>query len=157
MKATQSPVFRRYTAIRQAVYNPRCKDYERVGAQGVTLYWDNSQDFHDYVIGTLGPPPDGFNSKLTRIDLEKNYEPGNLKWEDPSYIGSRNVPGKTLTYQGQSLSIREWSRVLNLPKDTIYSRLGRGLPVEQVLKPSRPKRPKQVKQPRVVHSRYDTL
>ena len=43
------------------------------------------------------------------------------------------TPIKMLTYNGKTLSINDWSRVLGIPKTTITSRIQRRLGVDKVL------------------------
>ena len=124
--AAASPVFRRYTAIRQECYNPRNPSYSRVGGRGITCYWTNSRDFSDYVLSTLGPPPQGHASLLTRIDLEGNFEPGNLKWSDSFTISNRSDNCIRLTYRRRTRTISEWSREYGISSVVAYFRYLRG-------------------------------
>ena len=68
--------------IKQRCYNPENSMYKYYGARGITLYseWYTSyKTFHDYIISALGNRP---SSKYTldRIDNDKSYIPGNLRW-----------------------------------------------------------------------------
>jgi hypothetical protein len=53
------------------------------------------------------------------------------------------VRPKTLTYQGKSLTIKEWAEKYGINEKTIYERLQRGWPIDQALtKPSKPFNPR---------------
>lgn len=58
--------------------NPRYSDY---GDRGITMYgpWiDDCRAFYDYIIQNLGERPCG--KSFDRIDNERGYFPGNLRW-----------------------------------------------------------------------------
>lgn len=129
----QSPVFRRYTAIRQTIYNPNNREYPNVGGRGIGIYWQTAREFHEYVIGELGPPPNGFSSKLVRIDQDEDFAPGNLRWETPNFVGRKAKPGRKYCYKKQCLTIREWHERTGISIETLYGRAKRGLTVGQML------------------------
>ena len=130
--AGSSPVFRRYTAIRQECYNPRCKEYPRVGARGIRCFWDNSRDFTDYVLRHLGLPPQGALSKLTRIDLDRNFEPGNLEWSTAERIANRPEYCVSFTYRRSTRSLMDWCRHFDIRFTVAYGRYQRGWTFRQI-------------------------
>lgn len=130
-KKNINPVFRRYTSLRQATLNPNSPDYPRIGAKGITLYWDNSHDFCNYVLKNLGLPPQGSKSRLTRINLKGNYEPGNLKWGTPVSVAyQRNL---FFTYKKTRRSLKEWAELLNVSHWTLYWRYRQGWSVKKII------------------------
>lgn len=64
--------------MRRRCTDPRAKDYEKYGGRGVTICerWYNS--FAAF-IEDLGPKAQR-NLTLERIDNERGYEPGNVRW-----------------------------------------------------------------------------
>jgi hypothetical protein len=73
----RTALYQAWTAMRERVRHPeRWPSY--VG-RTVFSEWENSfEAFRDYVDANLGPRPTGFS--LDRIDNDRNYEPGNLRW-----------------------------------------------------------------------------
>lgn len=132
MKAPPSPVYRKWTAIRQAVYNPNCKEYPRVGGQGIKIYWQNFREFDEYIKNSIGYPS-GHKQQLTRIDMTKDYEPGNLCWMTREQIAARFPDTIHLEALGERLTIREWSRRTGLTINCLYERHDRGCTDRQVL------------------------
>lgn len=77
--------------IKQRCYNKNCPDYSNYGGLGIILYsnWINDfQAFYDY-LQTLNETRDQFESRtglsgiyvtIDRINTNRNYEPGNLRW-----------------------------------------------------------------------------
>ena len=67
-----------YDSIVQRCNNPKCKAFPNYGGRGITLYWSKCADFRHYILTHLGDRPDGYS--LDRVDNDKGYEPGNLRW-----------------------------------------------------------------------------
>ncbi len=126
----RSPVYRRYTAIRQICYNSNNTDYPNVGGRGIGCYWDNSRDFSNYVLSELGPPPMGSRSQLLRKNLDRDYEPGNLYWGDPfdrSRSLSRTIKVK---YRNRLVTFHELSKLTGINKHTLSKRYHNGWSVK---------------------------
>jgi len=73
------------------------------------------------------------NTYLERINNEKGYEPGNCKWATMKEQLANTRRNHTLTLNGITLHISEWSRRLGLSRRTIDDRISKGWPVERVL------------------------
>jgi hypothetical protein len=61
--------------------DPRSRKYQYYGGRGITVHaaWLDVRVFADYVSHELGPKPSPAHS-LDRINVNGNYEPGNLQW-----------------------------------------------------------------------------
>jgi hypothetical protein len=87
---SSSTLYNCWRAIKQRCLNPKNKDYKNYGGRGITitLEWvNNFPAFRDYVFQSLGPCPK--EHTLDRIDNDRNYEPGNLRWA-PRSTQNRN-------------------------------------------------------------------
>jgi hypothetical protein len=83
-----SPEYNSWVLIKQRCYNKNNPDFIHYGSRGIALYdkWiDDFQKFFDY----LEQLPEtrkqfelrtGEVATLDRIDVNKNYEPNNLRW-----------------------------------------------------------------------------
>jgi hypothetical protein len=68
--------------------NPASKDYPNWGGRGISVYapWHDITVFIAEVEAQIGPKPSGrFESgrpryTLDRVNNERNYEPGNIRW-----------------------------------------------------------------------------
>lgn len=83
--------------IKARCYNPNDSCYKSYGGRGITLFqpWVLSYiDFKKYILKELGERPEGYT--LDRIDNEKGYVPGNLRWAS-STTQSRNRRSNVLT------------------------------------------------------------
>lgn len=74
-------LYHKYNQAKQRCYNRKQKSYKNYGGRGITMYskWKNNFiAFRYYVLKNLGPCPQG--KSIDRIDNDKGYFPGNLRW-----------------------------------------------------------------------------
>lgn len=66
--------------IRVRCFNSNNKQYKYYGARGITICdeWNDFKVFYDYVTGLPDYGKEGYT--LDRIDNDKNYESGNMRW-----------------------------------------------------------------------------
>lgn len=64
--------------IKTRCYNPRSPTYQYYGARGVRMCDRWRESFADF-LADVGPRPTPMHS-LDRIDNDKGYEPGNVRW-----------------------------------------------------------------------------
>jgi DNA-binding transcriptional regulator GbsR (MarR family) len=92
---TKSSVYQTWRAMRRRCNDPNFLRYEHYGGRGIIVCeeWDNSfEAFYEY----MGDRPEGMT--IDRIDVNGNYEPGNVRWADP----------KTQTRNQRRFKDKEW-------------------------------------------------
>lgn len=118
----------------------RCEDekdqaYENYGGRGIKVdkTWRES-----YLSFKKWAMENGYKKDLTieRINNDGNYEPENCSWVPKSEQSGNRRCLHWLECQGEKHYIAEWSRILGIPEGTIYRRLKKGWPVEEVLRKS---------------------
>lgn len=70
-----------WCAIKQRCFNENTPYFKYYGGRGISIHppWrDDSTAFVAWITKNLGPRPEGCT--LDRIDVNGNYEPGNLRW-----------------------------------------------------------------------------
>ncbi len=72
-----SPTYNSWSAMKHRCLNPKMIHYKHYGGRGIKIYleWINS---FDSFLKYMGERPLG--TSLDRIDVNGNYEPGNVKW-----------------------------------------------------------------------------
>jgi hypothetical protein len=62
--------------------NPDHRRFEHYGGRGISVCesWHDPWAFYAFCEDVLGPRPEGYSTE--RIDVNGNYEPGNVKWAD---------------------------------------------------------------------------
>lgn len=112
--------------INQRCHNPSNKDYPNYGGRGIYVYplWRESYEAFLMYIGKKPHP----SYTIERLDVNKGYEPGNVKWatRDEQALNKRN--NVYLTINDITKTVVEWSKdpICVVPLKTIYKRLERG-------------------------------
>lgn len=113
MSGTQE--YRAWKAMQERCYKPGHISYRWYGARGVTVAdcFRGPGGFEAF-IAEVGMKPDPA-MVLDRIDTNRPYEPGNVRWVTAS-VSSKNrrrfrQPGKTLTIDGVTKRVDEWAKM----------------------------------------------
>ena len=86
--------------------NPNEPAYKNYGGRGISVGFSSATEMAKWIVDNLGYPSEG--ASLDRIDNNKGYVAGNLRWAD-STIQSRNRRPK---YRSP-----EWERIIRLSKE----------------------------------------
>jgi hypothetical protein len=103
------------------------------GKPPVTLAWVRS---FDQFVEDMGLRPE--DTVLVLTDPALPAAPGNCSWG--AIKASKRCgrpPGRWLTHDGETLSVRAWAERLSISAKTIYTRLGRGATTAEALSPIR--------------------
>lgn len=123
-----------YIAMKSRCYNPNASDYYRYGGRGITIcdrWLDEEDGFMNFYSDMAPTYVNGWT--IDRIDDNGNYCPENCRWAPP-YVQSNNTRSNhNITYQGETFSIKNWSRILGKSPNTISTRLQRGWSEEEAL------------------------
>lgn len=111
--------------------NPRYKDY---GGRGISIApeWVKSfQAFKDYILSSMGERPNGYS--LDRIDNNKGYEPGNIRWANDTTqrINSRRV--RLIKHNGGTLPLKTMCDKYGINRATFKDRLSYGWSIKDAL------------------------
>jgi len=126
----------------------RCEDpnhpaYQHYGGKGVKpcARWRVAfVNFRDDLIASIGLRPSKQHTLDRWPDKNGNYEPGNVRWATwIEQANNRNPPKcQRLTLNGETHTVKEWSRITGLSVTTINWRLSHRWPVEKALAPILP-------------------
>lgn len=103
---TRHPLHQLWNSIIQRCTNPNHASYRNYGGRGITVCdrWCDPWLFAEDIERDLGPRPDGWS--LDRIDNERGYEPGNVRWADrrTQRLNQRTIA--RLTHERDALAAR---------------------------------------------------
>lgn len=74
---TGTPEHRSWKHAKERCFNPDDASYENYGGRGITMCQEWAESFEAFY-AHIGPKPKGLT--LDRIDNERGYEPGNVRW-----------------------------------------------------------------------------
>jgi hypothetical protein len=69
-----TPEYTAYASAKNRCTNPKNTAFDRYGERGIKFKFTDFEHF----LSVLGPRPEGHS--LDRIDVDGNYEPGNVRW-----------------------------------------------------------------------------
>lgn len=119
-----------WCSIIQRCYNKNHTKFNSYGGRGIVMSeaWRNS--FKSF-FSDMGERPSKLHS-IDRIDVNGNYEKGNCRWATNSEQSINTRRNVHLAYEGISMTISEWSKKTGIHRNTIDSRLKRGLPINLI-------------------------
>lgn len=119
--------------VNQRCYNPNAVGYKNYGARGIGVCqrWRGRDGFSNFE-KDMGARPSKKHS-LDRIDNNKNYSPKNCRWATRKMQSRNTRRTKILTFNGESLCVRDWEVRLGFKRGIIRSRLKKGWTIEQSL------------------------
>lgn len=109
-------------------HNPKSSRFQFYGGKGIVVKkdWHIFMNFHrdmykSYLAHTQKHGEK--NTTIERINSRDNYTKQNCKWEtwEKQYQNRRHL--RFITYNKQTLSVSAWARQLNIPVQTLFTRL----------------------------------
>lgn len=120
---SKHPLYLTWTNMRERCLNPECPAYPRYGGRGITICerWADVRNFIEDV-----PPRPSKHHTLDRIDNDRGYEPGNVRWASPKEQSRNRRNRRLLTVGGVTKLMVEWAEVTGISMQTIHRRLKLG-------------------------------
>lgn len=118
------------SSVKQRCCNPNSIGYSNYGGRGITFEFASRRAFAEWVLDNLGPKPD-YTYSLDRIDNNRGYEPGNLRWAT-SAEQARNKRAYRRTANGERIRVLKGMRP-DLTYETIRLWITQGRTDEDIL------------------------
>lgn len=128
---SRTPLYGVWCEMRQRCNNPNCKSYKWYGGKGIKVCdeWSDFTNFYEWALAH------GYQTNLTieRIDINGNYSPENCKWITNQEQPSNRSTAHRISYNHESHTLTEWSKIIGLPRTTLSNRIRLGWSIERAL------------------------
>lgn len=119
-KQSGGDLYRIWAHIKNRCGNPRVPAYPDYGGRGIVVCERWVNDFNAFA-SDVGPRPSKSHS-IDRIDVNGNYEPGNVRWATETEQARNKRSARTLTIDGVTRTMGEWSEVAGISVKIIWQR-----------------------------------
>jgi len=117
----RTPEYKAWSEAKQRCHNPNNDKFEWYGARGISVCDEWRDDFMAFY-AHIGPKPSG-RHQIDRIDNDKNYEPGNVRWA----TGKSNMMNRRNTvycvYLGERMLLERYAEIAGIPYATAWARM----------------------------------
>ena len=129
---TSSRLYTIWNGVKSRCYVKTSTPYKKYGAKGITMCDEWKNDFVSFYNWSI---ENGYADNLTldRINGEGNYEPSNCRWVSYTKQANNTKANVFLTLNGESHTLTEWSRLLNINFTTLQNRRSKGWDDAKVL------------------------
>lgn len=126
-----TPEYRAWTLMIGRCYNPNSTRFENWGGRGIRVC---GEWLHSYpaFLAYVGRKPSPEHS-LDRIDNERDYMPGNVRWASPKEQSLNSRRTRIVHAFGQSMPLRAWADKIGMNMGTLWTRLDSGMDPEKAM------------------------
>ena len=113
-------IYSLWKSIRARCYKKNFVQYKDYGGRGIKVCnrWQKFENFLEDMGDTI---PKGMS--IDRIDNDGDYSPENCRWATRFEQANNKRDNIFITYNGETLTLSQWSRKLNIKYMTLYHRL----------------------------------
>ena len=129
-KMTHSITYQSWQSMRNRCNNPQNPSYTNYGGIGITIC-ERWNDFENFLLDMGERPSKEYT--LDRINVNGDYEPCNCRWATQLEQQNNKRNNRTLTCYGETHTVSEWARILDIKDSIIYTRIRRNKTPEQCL------------------------
>lgn len=136
---TKTPFYRTWGDMLTRTTNSKYKGYYLYGGRGIKVCkkWMKFENFKDdmyesYLESVKKSGKE--NTTIERRSVNGNYCKENCRWATKQEQANNKRNSVFIVLNGIKKTINEWSRCLDIPRNTIGNRSRRGLPVSLILK-----------------------
>lgn len=130
-----TPEYSAWSAMVTRATNPNMRMAHRYSGRGITVcdLWRNS---FSAFYAEVGPRPSPKHS-IDRIDNDKGYHPGNVRWATDTEQMLNRSNNALVTVGGVTKAVSEWAREKGINRTTLDARIARGVPEANLFDPVR--------------------
>lgn len=120
-----------WSSMKQRCHNPNSASYPQYGGRGIKVCKRWRKSFEAFE-ADMGPRPSPKHS-VDRIDNNRGYSPKNCRWATNVEQCNNSRVNTWLTFNGVSMTARDWAVVTGIPRDVILNRNKIGWSIERTL------------------------
>lgn len=123
---SQTPEYRVWQQMLRRCHEPDHPAFENYGGRGIFVC-DRWRHSVEHFIADIGARPgDGY--EIDRIDNDRGYEPGNIRWATRKENCRNRRSNRLVTIDDETRSVAEWAELTGKSPSTIIKRLDAGWP-----------------------------
>lgn len=135
-RLARHPLRRTYKSMLARCYNKSHTSYAAYGGRGIKvckrwLRGVGDKTGFECFLEDMGPRPKG--KSIDRKDNNKGYSPNNCSWASRIQQQNNTRRNVTVTWDGMTRTVAQWSRALNIPDQCLRDRLNRGWTIKRAL------------------------
>lgn len=129
-RGQMSALYKRWAGIKQRCTDPNATNYHDYGGRGIKLH----KKWFDFAVFArdVGTPPTP-EHQLDRIDNNKGYVPGNVRWVTRADNIRNSRKCRQVEIDGKRQPVFAWLEHFGLSRSTFDARVRRGWKVEEAL------------------------
>lgn len=120
-RSGREPLYEVWKRMKQRCENKTCYHWQRWGGRGIRVLWTDYATFRSDMLSSYRP-----GLQIERVDNNGHYCKENCKWATPKEQANNTRRNVFIEFQGQRLSVAEWSRRLGIKRQTLLWRLHAG-------------------------------
>ena len=119
---TSSFLYSTWQGMKQRCIDPNSTSYYLYGGRGIKVCNEWLYDYTKFYDWAL---ENGASKEMTldRIDVNGDYEPSNCRWADAYTQANNTRQNRFIEYNGERLSVMQWSRRTGINESAIRARL----------------------------------
>lgn len=114
---SKTRTYRIWAGVVKRCTNPNHKNFDRYSQLGIAPEFLVFSAFY----AQLGECPEGWT--IDRVDNEKGYFPGNVRWADWTTQARNRDDVHSITHNGETRCLVEWEVLLGIPKGRLADRI----------------------------------
>lgn len=128
-----TPEYQAWKHMQHRCYDTEDIMYPNYGGRGIKIYedWLGESGFLNFLSHVGKRPNKGYS--IDRIDVDKNYEPGNVRWATRKEQNSNKTNTIYIEYNGESKTINDWAEITGLKSRVIRDRYHRNWDSHKIL------------------------
>lgn len=123
-KKSGTPEYKIWAAIKRRCFNEKSNCFQYYGGRGIVMCQEWSDDFVKF-LDHIGPRP-SLGHSVDRIDNDRGYEPGNVRWATKYQQSRNNSANCFVVVYGEKMIVTDAAERFSIKATTVWHRLSRG-------------------------------